>query len=118
MIPNKLYCRVLTTSLIIIFTTLPLLAATEEDRCSEEGIMVRNATMLDLWYKKNSGECFIWIHEHIFTIKPGDRIDIFSDSDCRTLYCTDKPTYKSYQSIDTAADCRVKILPDCILADM
>jgi hypothetical protein len=115
---KKLYYRVFTTSLILILTALPLLAATEEDRCGEEGIMVRNATMLDLWYKKNGGECFIWIHEHLFTIKPGDSIDIFSDLNCRTLYCANKLTYKSYTSIYAGGDCRVKILPNCTLADM
>lgn len=116
--PKNIYYRVLTTSLIILVSVVPLLAAAEEDPCGKEGIMVRNATMLDLWYKKNGGECFIWIHEHLFSIKPGDRIDIFSDSNCKTLYCTDNPTYKSYKSIDASGDCRVKILPNCTLADM
>jgi len=115
---QNLYFRIFATSLIIILIALPLLAATEEDRCREEGITVRNATMLDLWYKKNGGECFILPHEHLFTIKPEDRMDIFSDSDCQTFYCANNPNYKNYKSVDAAGNCRVKILPNCSLSDM
>jgi len=115
---KPLYSWVLTTALIILPSAAPLIATAAEDSCRKEGIMVRNATMLDLWYKKNGGKCFIWVHEHLLTLKPEDRIDIFSDSNCQTLYCTDNPTYKSFKSIDTSGDCRAKIIPDCILADM
>jgi len=80
--------------------------------------MVRNATMLDLWYKKNDGDCTIWIHEHLFTIKPEDTIKIFSNSNCQTLYCKSNPTYEDFKSIDANGDCRVKILPNCTLSDM
>ena len=115
---KNLYYRVLTTSLIIIFIAVPLLAATEKDQCREEGIMVRNAAMLDLWYKKNGGECFIWKHEHLFAIKPEDSIDIFSDMNCQTFYCANNPNYKNYKSVDATGNCRVKILPNCNLSDM
>jgi len=115
---KNVYPWVITPLLIILLSAVPLLATVEEDPCREEGMMVRNATMLDLWYKKNGGECSIWVHEHLFAIKTGDSIEIFSDSDCRTLYCKNNPTYKAFKSIDTSGDCRVKILPDCILADM
>ena len=80
--------------------------------------MVRNAAMTDLWYKKNDGECLIWIHEHLFTIKPGDNIKVYSDLNCQTLYCTNNPTYKDYSSIDSSGDYRVKMLPHCTLSDM
>ena len=115
---RNIYSCVLTISLIIIFISIPLSAATEKDQCEEEGIMVRNATMLDLWYKKNGEECFIWIHEHLFAIKTEDSINIFSDLNCQTLYCADNPNYKDYKSVDANGNCRIKILPDCILSDM
>jgi hypothetical protein len=115
---KNLYFWVLATSLIILFSTAPLPVAAEGDLCREKGITVRNATMIDLWYRKNGGECSIWVHEHLFTLKPGDRMGIFSDSDCQTPYCPHNPKFKSYKSIDTGGNCRVKILPDCILADM
>jgi hypothetical protein len=115
---KNLYSGIFTTSLIIILIAVPLLAATEEDPCREEDIMVRNATMIDLWYKKKSGECFIWTHEHLFTIKLGDSIDIFSDLNCRTFYCANNPNYKDYKSVDAIGNCRVKILPKCNLSDM
>ncbi|HXX82080.1 MAG TPA: hypothetical protein VEI46_11060 [Thermodesulfovibrionales bacterium] len=89
-----------------------------DDPCGTSGITVRNATMLDLWYKKNDGACSIWIHEHLFTIKPKDAIKIYSDMDCKTPYCPGNPSYKDYKSLDENADCGVKILPGCNLSDM
>jgi hypothetical protein len=115
---KNLYSLVLTISLIIILIGVPLLAATEEDPCRKEGIMVRNTTMLYLWYKKNGRGCFIWRHEHLFTIKPEDSIDIFSDLNCQTFYCANNPNYKNYKSVDANRNCRVKILSNCNLTDM
>jgi len=101
---------VLCGVLLLPQMTVPVMA---EDQCGEQGITVRNATMLDLWYKKNAGECSIWIHEHLFIITPGDSIEIFSDKNCQTLYCTTNPTYKDYKSVDTNGDCFVNIFPNC-----
>jgi len=92
--------------------------AAADDPCSEDGIMLRNATMLDLWYKKNNGACSIWRHEHRFTIKLKDDIKIYSDMDCKTLYCPRNPTYKDYKSLDANGSCGVRILPNCNLSDM
>ena len=89
-----------------------------DDLCSKSGIVVRNATMLDLWYKKNGGACSIWTHEHRLTIKPKDTIAIYSDMDCKTLYCPENPAYKDYKAIDANGDCGVRILPSCNLSDM
>jgi len=92
--------------------------AADDDPCSENGIMVRNAAMLDLWYKKGDGACTIWIHEHLFTIKPKDTIKIYSDMNCKTLYCPENPSYKDYRSLDANGDCGVRILPGCDLSGM
>jgi hypothetical protein len=105
---------VLSGVLLPFQVTVPLMA---EDQCGEQGITVRNATMLDLWYRKNAGECSIWTHEHRFTITPGDSIEIFSDKNCQTLYCTNNPTYRDYKSVDTNGDCFVNIFPNCSISD-
>jgi hypothetical protein len=103
--------------LIIALYAMPLSAETA-DPCSEQGIIVRNSTMLDLWYKRNGGPCTIWIHEHIFIIQPSDIIEIFSDSICEKLYCPENPDYSDYGSSDTNGSCGVKILPGCSISDM
>ncbi len=113
-----MYFCILTICFIFIIIGAPLLAAAQEDQCGGKGIMVRNATMIDLWYKKNGGECLIWTHEHLFTITPGESIDVFSDSNCQKFYCGNNPTYKDYKSVDANGNCRVKILPKCNLSDM
>ena len=93
-------------------------SAAEEAGCAANGITVRNATMLDLWYRQDGGACTIWIHEHLVTVGPEERFEIFSDTDCQTRYCEANPTYKDYRSFDTDGNCRVKILPSCSLSDM
>jgi hypothetical protein len=113
-----MYSCVFAISLSFILAAAPLFAATEGNRCREEGIMVRNATTIDLWYKKNDGECFIWIHEHLFNITTEDNINLFSGPNCQKLYCANNPTYKDYKSSDANGNCRVRILPKCTLSDM
>jgi len=93
-------------------------SAADDDPCTDSGIVARNATMLDLWYKKHDGACSIWIHEHLFTIKPNETVHIYSDMNCQTLYCPNNPTCKDYKSLDANGDCGVRILPDCNLSDM
>ena len=103
---------------VLAFAVTPLLAGQKADSCAEKGIMVRNMTMLDLWYKKNGGDCFIWTHDQVFFIKPGDVIEIFSDLTCKTLYCRNNPAYKDYKALDRNRDCLVRILPECNVTDM
>jgi len=103
--------------LVIAFSAIPLSAETG-DSCSEQGIIVRNSTMLDLWYKRNGGPCTILIHEHIFVIQPKDTVEIFSDNVCERPYCSENPDYSAYRSVDTNGNCGVKILPGCNISDM
>ncbi len=105
-------------SVLITIAPACLSFAEEKDPCKEQGILVRNATMLDLWYTKNGGQCTIWIHEHLVHAKPGDSLKIFSGMDCKSLYCTKNPAYRDYKSVDVNGDCRVRILPGCKLSDM
>jgi hypothetical protein len=112
------------TSYIAIFVILLMalyvmpLSAGAADSCSEQGIIVRNSTMLDLWYKKNGGDCTIWIHEHIFVIQPQDTVELFSDSICEKPYCNTNPDYSVYSFQDKNGNCGVKILPGCNISDM
>jgi hypothetical protein len=105
--------------LIFALFAAPLpLSAGAKDLCGQAGIIVKNMTMIDLWYKKNGGNCTILIHEHIFRIKPKDDIEIFSDLACKKNYCNNTPTYRDYKSLDANGDCSVRILPSCNLSDM
>jgi hypothetical protein len=108
---------VVLIAIICLFYEVPV-PAIAKDRCSEEGIVVKNLTMLNLWYKKNSGNCTIWRNNHILRIRPKDSVDIFSDLACSKLYCEDNPTYKYYKSLDMNGNCGVRILPICNLSDM
>lgn len=98
----------------------PSFAAKKDDLCREEGIIVKNLTAHNLWYKQNGkdGACYIWIKDHIFVIKPGESIGIFSDMTCQKRYCPKNPEYKDYKAADRDRDCRVRILPGCKLSDM
>ena len=116
----RIACTLLSVIGVICSThLLPWItsAVIAEDQCGEQGITVRNATMLDLWYTKNGGACSIWIHEHLFTIKQREIVKIFSDMSCQTFYCTSNPSYKDYQSVDSNGDCFVNIFPNCSVAD-
>jgi hypothetical protein len=107
----------LFVAFICFFYSVPL-SAIAGDRCSGEGIVVKNLTMLNLWYKKNSGNCTMWRNNHILRIGPEDTVEIFSDLACSKLYCEDNPTYKKYESLDANSNCAVRILPLCNLSDM
>ena len=90
----------------------------QEDGCRQKGVLVRNLSMRDLWYAQNNGPCTILVKDHSFLIKPGDKIGIFSDMICKTLYCRNKTVYKDFKASDVNGDCRVRILPECTLSDM
>jgi len=115
---RKLYFGILITFFILAFFAMPLFAAIGEDPCGEEGLIVKNLTLVNLWYKKNSGNCTIWQRDHIFVIKAEDTIEIFSDLICETPYCGDSLSYIDYKSFDTNGNCRVKIFSGCNLSDM
>jgi hypothetical protein len=115
---RKLYFEMLTTFFILVSFTIPLFALAEEDPCWKEGIVVKNLSMTDRWYKKNKGNCTIWQRNHIFVIKPKDTVEIFSDLVCKTPYCAGIRTYSDYKSIDINNNCRVKILSGCNISDM
>ena len=111
--------QILLPVLIAMALTLsPLLVLSDEDPCQETGIYIGNQTMLNLWYTRNDGDCTIWTHHHILTIKPEDKLVVFRDLICKTEYCPINPTYQVYKSLDANQNCRVRILPQCTLSDM
>jgi hypothetical protein len=103
---------------IVCFLCAASLPAAEGDHCSGQGIVVKNMTMLDLWYKKDNGDCTIWRKNHILRMSPAETFEIFSDLACNKLYCSENPTYEKYKSLDADGDCRVRILSLCNLSDM
>ncbi len=66
-------------SLLIVFFLAHLNAFAEEPVCSQDGILVRNLTLDDLWYKKDQELCTILKRNKNFIIKPENIIYIFSD---------------------------------------
>jgi hypothetical protein len=111
------FCFAVFIAIVFLFCATPL-SAVAKDPCGEEGIIVKNLTTINLWYKKNNGDCTIWRNNHIFRIRPEDSVEIFSDLACSKLYCGDNPTYEKYKSLDVNSNCAVRILPLCNLSDM
>lgn len=105
-------------SLFVLPFATPSFAAKKDDPCREKGIIVKNLTTRDLWYKHNGGACTIWVKDHIFVIKPDETVDIFSDLICKTKYCKDDLNYEAYRTFDVNGDCRIRILPGCNISDM
>jgi len=116
----KRTARVLVSAicLIALIIVAPLLSEAAKDLCDEQGIIVGNQSMLDLWYKKNGGDCTIWNDGHVLMIKPEETLGIFSDMTCENGYCKGNTSYDGLKSFDTNRNCRVRILPGCSPADM
>lgn len=104
--------------ILITLILFPLFAAADEDPCRDTGMYIRNATAIDVWYTRNGGPCTFWPDDQILILKPGETLIIYRDMTCKTTYCPKNPTYDVYHSFDANQNCRVKIFPDCILADM
>lgn len=99
------------------FSTLFVCAATGENPCAEQGITVRNLSLDNKWQKGEGGQCIPLKRNYSFTIRPGENIGVFLDMVCETPFCPSY-TYKDYKSADQNGDCRVKIIPGCVIEDM
>ncbi len=117
-VKRLLFQGVLCSFMVFSIVLSPLCAAAEEDPCGETGMYIGNQTNIDLWYTRAGGACTFWAHDHILILKPGERLAIYQDMTCETAYCSNELTYDDYESLDTDHNCRVKILPDCVLSDM
>ncbi len=100
----------------VFTTTAPAFA--EENNCKNKEMYISNQVAVNLWYKRDGSNCSLLKKHKIFTVEPGDRIEIFSDMTCETNYCDDTMTYESLRSYDSDGDCRVRILTGCLLSDM
>ena len=96
----------------------PYINDAEEDLCKETGIVAKNATFVPIWYKRNEGDCTLWQRNKLLVIRPGDSVDIFSDMNCKTKYCSDMKMYENFKSFDSNNNCRMKISTGCNLSDM
>jgi hypothetical protein len=113
---------ILLAVFFISLLLIPVWSVSEEeeaaDPCQESGIVVKNMTLKNLWYKKDDGACFLWRRNYMFTIHPEEKIGIYSDLTCETLYCGVEHTYTNYRTIDEDNNCRVRVLTACNLSDM
>jgi hypothetical protein len=102
---------------ICIFYSVSLCAVADGASCKQQGVIVKNLHIDALWYKKSNGNCIKWKRNYMFTVKPNDVVEIFSDM-CITPFCSSTPAYSDYKSNDTNSNCRVRILRRCNLSDM
>lgn len=112
------YLKIFFALFIIAFFVEPSFSVSENDPCKETGIVAKNLTFVNLWYKRNGGDCYIWHRNKLLVKRPGENMDIFSDLTCKTNYCKDSLTYDDCKSFDTDRNCRIKMLTGCNLSDM
>ena len=91
--------------------------AVEEDPCKDEGIIIKNLSFKEIWYKPEGGSCIVLKRHSTFAVKPAEAIMLFSDIVCKTPYCPAR-TYADYKSYDLDGNCKVRILPHHTLSDM
>lgn len=107
---------VLSLTIAIVFTTtVPAFA--EGNNCTNKEISVSNQVAVNLWYKRDGGNCSLLNKHNIFLVFPGEGFQIYSDSTCKTKYCSGL-IHEDFKSFDRDGDCRVRILTGCILSDM
>jgi len=104
--------------MVIALTLFPLLASADEDPCRQTGIYILNQMMLDSWYKRNGGDCYLWRHGRKLIVKAEDTVIIYRDPDCKIEYFPKNPTYDVYKSFDANQNCEIRILLDRTLGDL
>ncbi len=112
--------RVLLFFVLGFVLTFPRFSSAGEiqDQCKERGIIVKNLTTRDLWFKRDGGECYLWDENKTFAVRAGERVEIFSDLVCETRYCENIRSYEDYRAFDTNGDCSIRVLPACSLSDI
>ncbi len=89
------------------------------DSCAQGGVYIANLTDLDLWFKRDGGDCNYWRHNAFnIPIRPGELIKIFSDLYCEMTPCDEPLTYRTCKSVDKNGDCIIKISHPCKLLDV
>jgi hypothetical protein len=106
-----------TTFISILFTSSSF-GELKEDLCKEPGISTKNMTFVNLWYKRNGGDCTIRPRNRSMVTKPGDIVDVFSDLTCKNKSCSDAYIYEDLRPFDKDGNCRLRMLNTCKLSDM
>jgi hypothetical protein len=117
MMSKKMVFITLPVFLLWCFSAVSICIAAEGDPCADQGITVRNLSLDKKWYKSQGDQCIPLKRNYSFTIHPKENIGVFLDMVCETRFCPSF-TYTDYKSSDEDGNCRVKILPGCVLADM
>lgn len=108
--------------MLVIFLALAGVGVTTasplEKTCENDKMYISNQVTVNLWYKRDGGQCSLLNKHNIFMVFPGESLQIYSNSDCTTKYCSDSLTQKDVKSADLDGDCRVRILNDCAISDM
>lgn len=107
----------LTVLFLLLFCAMYTCFAKDEDPCKDQGIIVKNLSFKEIWYKPQGGSCIVLKRHKTFTIRPSEEIGLFSDNVCETPYSPAR-TYKDYKSYDVNGNCGVKILPHNTLSEM
>jgi hypothetical protein len=102
--------------LLVMVSAKAASAAAEEDNCRNKVMYVSNQVAVNLWVKRDRGDCFLLKKHKIFKVFPRKTLHIYSDSTCRTEYCTSL-RHEDFKSFDQNGDCRVRILTGCTLSD-
>ncbi len=113
--------KILPVSLSVAFLLLLCAAsaslAADEDPCNDQGVIVKNLALKEIWYQPQGGSCIVLKRHSTFTIKPSEEVGLFSDILCKTPYCPAR-LYTDYQSFDADGNCKVRVLPFNALDDM
>jgi hypothetical protein len=114
---GKLLLTTVFFFLLVMVSTQVAPASAEEGNCKENKMYVSNQVTVNLWYKRDGDDCSLLNKHNIFMISPGEVIQIYSDSTCKTEYCSSLK-HDDFRSFDRDGDCRVRILTGCLLSDM
>lgn len=89
------------------------------DPCTQGGVYIVNLTGLDLWYKRDGGSCTLWeFSKFNIPVRPGERIEVFTDLTCQTAMCPEPLTYEKCKSVDQNGNCLMKVDYGCKLLDV
>lgn len=108
---------ILPAFFFFFFSLLSVFTAAEGDPCADQGITVRNLSLDDLWYMREGSGCVMLKRNYSFVLQPETSLGVFSDMLCTKQFCPPF-RYEDSQSYDADGNCRVKILPGCVLSDM
>ena len=63
-------------------------ASAEGNNCFDKEIYVSNQVAVSLWYKRDGGQCSLLNKHNVLIVHPGEVFQIYSDSNCKSDYCS------------------------------